>query len=328
MRTWSSSASPTARSPRSRAEIPVGPWVAHTSGARTPRRARPARPPLQPPPAPDLRPGGGPGAARRRLGRRQRRERRGARAAGFDARRPARPRGLRDRRTRRAALPRRAPPSRELPRDAPLGRRRALRSRRRAAGGPPPAHAPDDGQRLRAHRAARARRLGDRRAAIWRSSASGGPSWSRCIARSPRRRRGGRRAVTTARTIAELRAALDPFARAVAGSGSSPRWARCIAATRRSSAGHARECDVVVASIFVNPAQFGRPRTSSAIRATSSAMPTPRRSALGRRPSSSSRRSRRCTRRVPDLGRGRGALDAVSRATRGPATSAASPRSA
>ena len=62
----------------------------------------------------------------------------------------------------------------------------------------------------------------------------------------------------TVTTIAELRHALAPLASG-RRSGSCRRWARSTPATSRCSPPRAPECERVVASVFVNPAQFSRP---------------------------------------------------------------------
>ena len=58
------------------------------------------------------------------------------------------------------------------------------------------------------------------------------------------------------RTIAEVRAALAPRRRR-RRSASCRRWARSTRATWRCSRAARAECDTVVVSLFVNPAQFG-----------------------------------------------------------------------
>ena len=130
-------------------------------------------------------------------------------------------------------------------------------ARRRAAGGARPADAADDRERLRADRADLARRLGDHRRAPRRDPGAGSPSSSPCTARL-RRRRSREDAAHDRRGARGARAL-----RGEAGSDSSRRWVPSTRATSRSSAAAREECDLVVVSLFVNPAQFGdggRPR--------------------------------------------------------------------
>ena len=145
------------------AGTPVGPWIAHVSGATPLDALEPHVLPLRAASAAVVLEGGRRRAARRRLGRCHRGERRRARrrlVARGDARTPA----VRARRRRTGRLPRRSGDGVELPRD-PAGRRSvAARSGRRAARGARPAHPRRGGLGLRAHRPDRARRLGDGRA--------------------------------------------------------------------------------------------------------------------------------------------------------------------
>ena len=64
--------------------------------------------------------------------------------------------------------------------------------------------------------------------------------------------------VRTVRTVAELREALAPERRAGRSIGLVPDHGRLPRGPpRRCSAARASDCDVVVVSLFVNPAQFG-----------------------------------------------------------------------
>ena len=172
------------------------------------------------------------------------------------ARAHARPRAVRPRRRRARRVPRGRRDRVELPRHAPPRRRLAARGRRRAARGARPADAAHDRERLRADRADRARRLGDRRRARRRDPPRAPRARARCTSRSPRRRRSSREDGAHDR-----RAARDPRAAArAARSGSCRRWARSTRGHLALFRAAREECDTVVVSLFVNPAQFGEAR--------------------------------------------------------------------
>ena len=91
----------------------------------------------------------------------------------------------------------------------------------------------------------------------------------------------------TVRTIAELRAALEPLRADAARSASCRRWAPSTTGHLALLRAARAECDAVVASLFVNPAQFGAGEDLAATRATRRA--TPRIAERGRASTSSSR---------------------------------------
>ena len=223
------------------------------------------------------------------------------------ARTHAGPAALRPRRRPPRGLPRGRGDRVQLPRHAAPGSRFSARGRRRAAGGPRPTDAPDDRERLRADRTDRARRLGDGRAPPRghprRTPGAGGGV--------PRARRPH---CAPDRTVAELarehvpddrrRCARSSRAAAAASSGSSRRWARCTKATSRLLRAARAECDTVVMSLFVNPAQFGDPADLNGYprdEAHDLAAAAARRRRRRLRPE----RRRDVPARLPDLGRGR-----------------------
>ncbi len=130
----------------------------------------------------------------------------------------------------------------------------------------------------------------------------------------------------TLRTIRELRAALEPF-RAGSTVGLVPTMGALHAGHVALFRAARAECDVVVASLFVNPAQFADAADLAAYPrdlAADERVGGRRR----RRRRSSPRRPRRSTRRASRPGSSRPARPTGSRASTGPATSAASRRSA
>ena len=138
----------------------------------------------------------------------------------------------------------------QLPRHAAAGRRLAARGGGSAARGTRPAHAPDDRERLRADGADRARRLGDRRRAH-----RGDPrraAAARAHVRHPRRDDEG----VPVRTIRAIDAIRDELARRPGSVGLVPTMGSLHAGHLALFAAAREECDTVVASVFVNAAQF------------------------------------------------------------------------
>ena len=252
-----------------------------------------------------------PGAARRGLGRDHRRDRRGTRGR---ARARAKLLGLRpfelaesDRTLYHAGA---VFASNYL---VTLQRRRG--AARRARRGARPAHDADDRERLRADRADRARRLGDGR---------------RAPARDPRGAPGARARLRRARRGDGGADEGRPHDRASSRRrrghrASSRRWARSTPATARCSPPRAARTTRVVMSLFVNPAQFddpSRPRAYPRDEARDLAIAEEDGVDVVFAPDA----GRALPRRLPDLGRAGAAR--APRARRGPATSAASRRSA
>ncbi len=201
------------RSPRSPPPFRPGPWIAHTSGACTldalaPHARRFSLHPLQ-----TFTLDRGPEQLDGAWAARDGRDSRGARGR-VRAGEPPRARALPARRRRPAALPRRRHGRRRLPRDAARGRRRiscAWRARRRRrssrscagrwrTGSPPTGPARPGG-------------LGDRRAAPGRDPRVPGPSYEPRLPRSVRGDERGGLPMRRARTIAGVRAALEPLRR-------------------------------------------------------------------------------------------------------------------
>ena len=222
----------------------------------------------------------------------------------------------------RVAVSRRRRDGVELPRHALSRGRASARERRRAAGGAAAADAAYHRQRLRADRPHRPRRRGDRRRAPRRD-----PS-GRAGSRSPlpgdgagdtRRDDGshGRRAPPRPRAAPQSRRQ----------SPSCRRWARCTAGHVALFETARRSADVVVASIFVNPSQFGDPADLAALSAHGGAGRAPGR-IRGRRFLLRSRRRRAVPRGIRDVGPGRRPGARISKARIAPAIFAGSRPSA
>ena len=285
------SASPDRAIAEAAAYVAPGPWVGHSERRDAARRARPAR-----------------RAASASIRCRRSRPRRGAEqldgawaavTAETDEARAGRPAGgdTRAAARSRCSRTRSGPPTTrrrdrvELPRHAPSGGGLAARGRGCATRGARSVDAPDDRERLRAHRPDPARRLGDGRTAPARRSGPNGPSSRPSTERSPTPRWPSHEGLPDDRRRA---GALSSHA-AAARSASCRRWARCTRRPPSLLAAAREECSTVVMSLFVNPAQFADAVRPGHLSAGRGARPGRRR----REPASTSSSlppSRRCTR--------------------------------